>query len=245
MKLLMSISLLFVLHTQVNAQAARKPAGVAKPAAKSVAKKPAEAQPALKSSLDSFSYALGVSMASFYKDQGVKSFNTSLVTKALNDVKNGKVLLTEEQCNNTLMSYIQAAKSEAAASTKKEGAAFLATNKTRPGVVTTASGLQYTVLKEGSGPKPTATDQVKVHYHGTLLDGTIFDSSIQRGEPIVLGVGNVIAGWIEALQLMPVGSKWKLFIPSDLAYGDNAQPGSPIKPGSTLIFDVELIDIVK
>ena len=164
--------------------------------------------------------------------------------KALNDVKTGKQLLTEEQINSCIMDYMQVAKKEKATPNKKAGQAFLAENAKKPGVVTTASGLQYTIVTEGSGEKPSATDQVKVHYHGTLLDGTIFDSSVQRGEPIVLGVGNVIAGWTEALQLMPVGSKWKLFIPSELAYGDN-QAGPSIGPGSTLIFDVELSEIVK
>ena len=113
----------------------------------------------------------------------------------------------------------------------------------KAGVVTLPSGLQYQIIKEGTGPKPTATDKVKCHYHGMLIDGTVFDSSVDRGQPIELSVSGVIPGWTEALQLMPVGSKWKLFIPSNLAYGD--QETGAIKAGSTLIFDVELLDIVK
>jgi FKBP-type peptidyl-prolyl cis-trans isomerase FklB len=198
----------------------------------------------LKNAVDSFSYAVGLSMAGFYKEQGVQNINTSLVIKALNDVKNGKPLLDESQINNCIVSYMTSTKSEKAAGSKKEGEAFLAANKSKPGVVTLASGLQYQVIKEGTGPKPALTDKVKVHYEGSLLNGKIFDSSIQRGEPIELNVNGVIPGWTEALQLMPVGSKWKLFIPSDLAYGDNGA-GADIKPGSTLLFDVELLDIVK
>ncbi len=125
----------------------------------------------------------------------------------------------------------------------KEGEDFLAENGKRDGVVTLPSGLQYEIVKEGNGNKPTTSDQVKVHYHGTLIDGTVFDSSVERGEPVTFGVTQVISGWTEALQLMPVGSKWKLYIPAELAYGSR-DTGS-IKPFSTLIFDVELLDIEK
>lgn len=231
------------VYTVVTAQAPKKPVTgtTARPAA---VKKPVTTGLNMKSSLDSFSYAVGLSIANFYKEQGVKDINSSLVVKALNDVKNGKPMLTEEQTNSCIVGFMQEAKSEKASVAKKEGEAFLAENKKKPGVVSLASGLQYEIMKDGTGAKPTADDQVKVHYHGTLLDGTIFDSSVQRGEPIVLGLRNVIPGWTEALQLMPVGSKWKLFIPSNLAYGDN-QAGPSIKPGSTLIFEVELLEIVK
>ena len=121
--------------------------------------------------------------------------------------------------------------------------AFLANNSKQPGVVTLPDGLQYMIIKQGDGPKPTATDKVKCHYKGSFIDGTVFESSLERGEPIDFSVNGVIAGWTEALQLMPVGSKWRLFIPSDLAYGD--QPNGKIKPGSTLVFEVELIAINK
>lgn len=212
------------------------------PAKKAVsAAKPA---PTMKNALDSFSYAVGLSMAGFYREQGVKSINTSLVVKALNDAKNNKALLDESQVNNCIVGFMQAAKSEKAAGEKKIGTDYLEKNKTNPGVVALPSGLQYQVIKEGTGPKPTINDKVRVHYQGTLISGKIFDSSIQRGEPVEFPVNGVIPGWTEALQLMPVGSKWKLFIPSDLAYGDNGS-GADIKPGSTLLFDVELLDIVK
>ncbi|MBN9380045.1 MAG: FKBP-type peptidyl-prolyl cis-trans isomerase [Chitinophagaceae bacterium] len=199
----------------------------------------------LKTTQDSLSYAIGLSVANFYKQQNITNINTSLVVKAINDVnKKGKVLLDEQQANQCIVNYMQKAKAEKAAGNKKQGEEFLAANKTKPGVITTASGLQYLVLKEGTGPKPGSADKVKVHYHGTLIDGRVFDSSVDRGQPIELSVGGVIPGWTEALQLMSVGSKWKLFIPSNLAYGDQ-QAGALIAPGSTLIFDVELLDIVK
>ncbi|MBA4166814.1 MAG: FKBP-type peptidyl-prolyl cis-trans isomerase [Chitinophagaceae bacterium] len=221
------------------AQTSKPKASAKKPAA---ATKAAPAQ--LKTPLDSFSYAVGLSMAGFYKEQGVRNINTALIMKALNDVKNGKPALDESQTNSCIVTYMTSMKSEKAAGNKTEGKAFLDSNKSKPGVTTLPSGLQYMVIKEGTGPKPALTDKVKVHYEGSLLNGKIFDSSIQRGEPIELNVNGVIAGWTEALQLMPVGSKWKLFIPSDLAYGDNGA-GADIKPGATLLFDVELLEIVK
>jgi len=199
----------------------------------------------LRTTQDSLSYAIGISVANFYKQQNITNINTSLVVKAINDVnRKVKPLMDEQQCNSTIVNYMQKAKAEKSAGTKKIGEEFLAANKTKPGVVTLPSGLQYTVLKEGTGPKPGPTDKVKVHYHGTLIDGRVFDSSVDRGQPIELSVNGVIPGWTEALQLMPVGSKWKLFIPSNLGYGDQ-QAGQLIAPGSTLIFDVELLDIVK
>jgi FKBP-type peptidyl-prolyl cis-trans isomerase FklB len=199
----------------------------------------------LKTTQDSLSYAIGVSVANFYKQQNITNINTSLVVRAINDVnKKSKPLMDEQQCNSTIVNYMQKAKADKSAGARKVGEEFLAANKSKPGVITLTSGLQYSVIKEGTGPKPAATDKVKVHYHGTLIDGRVFDSSVDRGQPIELSVNGVIPGWTEALQLMPVGSKWKLFIPSNLAYGDQ-QAGPLIAPGSTLIFDVELLDIVK
>lgn len=142
----------------------------------------------------------------------------------------------------SISNYLQQMKTEKAAKNKAEGEKFLADNKAKAGIVTLPSGLQYQVIKEGTGAKPTINDKVKTHYHGMLIDGTVFDSSVDRGEPISFPVSGVIKGWTEALQLMPVGSKWRLFIPADLAYGDR-QAGAKIGPGSTLIFDVELLDI--
>ncbi len=208
-------------------------------------KKPAKPAPVpMKNQADSFSYAIGVSIANFYREQGISNISSALVTKALNDCKLGKAAMDDGQVNNIIMAYMQQKRSEKSSVTRKTGEAFLAENKKKAGVITTTSGLQYSILKEGTGPKPAATDKVKVHYHGTLIDGSVFESSVQRGEPIVMRVNEFIAGWVEALLMMPVGSKWRLFVPSGLAYGDN-DSGPAIKGGSTLVFEVELIEIVK
>jgi FKBP-type peptidyl-prolyl cis-trans isomerase FklB len=247
MKKLLFTLAISVTVTSLMAQTANKPATTPakKPATTTAAKKPATSAPApaLKNSLDSFSYAIGLSIANFYKAQGVEAINTQLVVKALNDFKANKPLLTEEQINTTIVNFMQAARSEKAAGNKKAGQAFLAENKKKPGVVTLPSGLQYLVLQEGNGPKPTLSDNVKCHYVGSFIDGSVFESSYNNNQPATFGVGQVIRGWTEALQLMPVGSKWRLFIPSDLAYGDIDRGAIP--PGSTLIFDVELLEIVK
>jgi FKBP-type peptidyl-prolyl cis-trans isomerase FklB len=199
----------------------------------------------LKTQSDSLSYSIGIMVASFYKQQGISEINDTLVNKAIRDkMKGDSTLLSEVQCNQVVMNYIEKAKSEKAMVAKKQGLEFLAANRSKSGVVTTASGLQYIVLKEGTGPKPLATDKVKCDYEGKLIDGTVFDSSVKQGKPIEFAVNGVIKGWTEALQLMNTGSKYRLFIPSDLAYGDQ-QMGPDIKPGSTLIFDVDLIEIVK
>jgi FKBP-type peptidyl-prolyl cis-trans isomerase len=154
------------------------------------------------------------------------------------------VQMKPEKANEKIQQFFnQMAKAEGDKALK-EGDEFLAKNKTKSGVITTASGLQYEIIKAGTGPKPKADDEVKCHYKGTLIDGKVFDSSIDRGEPVVFPVSRVIPGWTEALQLMPVGSKWKLYIPSSLAYGESGA-GQDIKPNSTLIFEVELIEIVK
>jgi FKBP-type peptidyl-prolyl cis-trans isomerase FklB len=222
-----------------------KPAAATKPAG-TAAHKPATASgPVLKSELDSLSYAIGLNVAAFYKQQNINNINTVLLVRAINDVnKKSKPLLDEQQANTCLINYVQKTKAEKSSGNKKLGMEFLAANKNKPGVVSLPSGLQYQIIKEGTGPKPALTDQVRVHYHGTLIDGRVFDSSVERGQPIELAVNGVIPGWTEALQLMPVGSKWKLFIPSNLGYGDQ-QAGPMIAPGSTLVFDVELIDIIK
>ncbi|MCR9173076.1 MAG: FKBP-type peptidyl-prolyl cis-trans isomerase [bacterium] len=142
---------------------------------------------------------------------------------------------------------LQAAKAEKDAElykgNKEAGEKFLAENAKKPGVKVTESGLQYEVLKAGSGPKPSATSRVTVHYHGTTIDGAVFDSSVDRGEPATFGVNQVIKGWTEALQLMPKGAKYKLYIPQELAYGATPQPGGPIEPYEALIFEVELLEI--
>jgi FKBP-type peptidyl-prolyl cis-trans isomerase FklB len=234
MKKISGIALLFLLSAGLFAQAKKKP----------VAHTAAVPAP-LKTLTDSLSYSIGCMVANFYKQQGITSINTAQVTSAINaSMKNGKTLLDQAQAQQVLMGYVEKVKADKASVAKKEGEAFLADNKTKPGVVTTASGLQYQVLQEGTGVKPVATDKVKCNYEGKLLNGTIFDSSEKQGHPIEFSVNGVIRGWTEALQLMPVGSKWRLFVPSDLAYGDQ-QMGPDIKPGSTLVFEVELLDIVK
>lgn len=201
--------------------------------------------PVLKTSSDSISYALGLTVAQYCQDQGFEAISTTIFSKALDDgLKNGQKQMTDQQAKTMLVTVVQKMKAEKIEATKKAGEAFLAQNKTKPGVVALASGLQYEILKPGDGPKPSATDKVKCNYEGRLLDGTVFDASAQHGGPMEISVNAVIAGWTEALQLMAVGSKWRLYIPSNLAYGDQAA-GPAIKPGSTLIFDVELVSIEK
>lgn len=235
MKKLFLVVMIALPVSGVFAQATKKPATVAKPAAP-----PA---PTMKNALDSFSYAIGLSIANFYKTQGVNNINNQLVLKALTDVKNNKPQLNDEQVNTCIVNFINDAHSEKASGAKKAGDAYLAENKKKPGVVALPSGLQYLVLQEGTGPKPTLSDNVKCHYTGMFTDGKIFESSYNNNQPATFPLGQVIRGWTEALQLMSVGSKWRLFIPSDLAYGDRGSGAIP--PGSTLVFDVELLEIVK
>lgn len=214
-----------------------------KPKAATTAKKPATTTPLLKTPLDSVSYAIGQDLFNTFKAQGMEHINIAVLTRALQDAqKNATPLLTKTECDMSISNYLQQLKMEKVKKNKDAGEKFLAENKTKPGVVTLPDGLQYQILKEGTGPKPTINDKVKTHYHGTLIDGTVFDSSVERGEPISFPVSGVIKGWTEALQLMPVGSKWKLFIPAELAYGDR-QAGPKIGPGSALVFEVELISI--
>ncbi|CAL1519978.1 FKBP-type peptidyl-prolyl cis-trans isomerase [Chitinophaga sp. MM2321] len=220
-----------------------KPAPKPKPKAPAV-KTAVKAHP-LKTRLDSVSYGIGVNIADNLKAQGFDNVNTTLLAKGIQDALANKTLtLSKEQCDMSISNFLQQLKGEKFAKNREAGEKFLAENKSKPSVVTLPSGLQYQILKEGDGPKPTINDKVKTHYHGTLIDGTVFDSSVDRGEPISFPVSGVIKGWTEALQLMPVGSKWRLYVPADLAYGDR-QAGPKIGPGSTLIFDVELLEIVK
>lgn len=216
------------------------------PVSKTAAPKPAQPLSALKTMSDSVSYSLGVKIAQSLKTQGFDDLNFAMVQKAFTDIKNGaKPIMNDEAINKCLGQYQEQKNAERALSTKKEGMAFLAANGKRPGVVTLPSGLQYEVMRAGTEPtKPTLDSKVRCHYHGTLINGKVFDSSVDRGEPITFPLNGVIRGWQEGLQLMTVGSKWKLFIPSDLAYGD-AGTGGPIGPGATLIFEVELLGIEK
>ncbi|MDH6308449.1 FKBP-type peptidyl-prolyl cis-trans isomerase FklB [Dysgonomonas sp. PFB1-18] len=194
--------------------------------------------------MDKISYALGLSIGNNFMSSGIKNIDPESFLKGLQDVINGnQAAISYEEAQQILNDYFSKLQEDRLELNLKAGEEFLAINKNRPGVVTLPSGLQYEILKEGNGPKPKVTDQVKCHYHGTLIDGTVFDSSVERGQPATFGVNQVIPGWVEALQLMPVGSKWKLFIPANLAYG-KAGAGQSIEPNSTLIFEVEILDIV-
>lgn len=190
------------------------------------------------------SYGVGMSIGQSLGSQNLDGIDLDSFMTGIKDVfHGGGTNMTPEEANSAIQAYINSVNEEKFAANKVEGAAFLAANGQKEGVTTLASGLQYEVVTEGTGEKPSETSQVAVHYHGTLTDGTIFDSSIERGEPATFGVNQVIKGWTEALQLMPVGSKWRLYIPENLAYGANPHPEGPIKPYMALVFDVELIAI--
>ncbi len=193
---------------------------------------------------DSLSYAIGVQVADFYKMQGVAKINADMVKKGFNDVYKNTPGVTPEEANMTIQQKLQEFMNLKSKDVKEEGTKFLEENKKREGVITLASGLQYEILTAGTGPIPTAQNTVLAHYAGSLIDGKEFDNSYKRGEPLEIPVTGVIQGWVEALQLMPVGSKWKLFIPSELGYGDRGA-GRDIPGGAALIFDIELVEIVK
>ena len=189
--------------------------------------------------MDKLSYALGLSMGHNFLGSGIKSLNVEDFAKGVEAVyKQEKPEISVDEAKKIIN-----LQDEIAETNKQAGKEFLAENAKRSGVVVLPSGLQYEVLAEGKGRKPKATDKVQCHYHGTLIDGQVFDSSIQRGTPAVFGVNQVIPGLVEALQLMPEGSRWKLYIPSDLAYGEQGAGGS-IPANATLIFEVELIKIL-
>jgi len=213
----------------------------------------------LKTLKQKVSYGIGLNIGRNMKEQGVE-IDTLLLIQGVRDALSGaKPQLTDAELQAAMTAFQrdlerkQAMKriekdpklKAAAEKNLKDGQAFLAKNAKVKGVKTTPSGLQYQVLKAGKGPSPKATDRVTTHYHGTLIDGTVFDSSVDRKQPATFGVNRVIAGWTEALQLMKVGSKWKLFIPSDLAYGLTPRPGGPIGPNAVLVFEVELLSIGK
>jgi len=194
--------------------------------------------------MDKISYALGLSIGNNFLSSGIKNLKVEDFIKGLNDVLSDKTPeLSYDEAKQVINDYFAGLQAEQVKLNKEAGEEFLRVNKEKAGVVTLPSGLQYEILTKGTGAKPKATDNVKCHYHGTLINGTIFDSSVQRGEPATFGVSQVIPGWVEALQLMEAGSKWRLFIPSELAYGERGA-GEAIGPNSTLIFEVELLDIV-
>jgi FKBP-type peptidyl-prolyl cis-trans isomerase FklB len=194
--------------------------------------------------MDSVSYAMGVNIAEAWKKQGITQLSADVFTQAIKDhLANQELKIPKEVGDELFKKYVDLIRQKQGDLVKLEGKSYLEKNKVKPGVTTTASGLQYEVLTKGpEGPKPLPTDKVKVHYTGTLLDGTVFDTSLKRGQPVSFGLHQVIKGWTEGLQLMRVGDKFKFTIPSELAYGDRAQ-GAFISPGSTLIFEVELLGI--
>ena len=190
------------------------------------------------------SYCVGMSVAGSLMQQDLEGISPEIMAEAIADAFSGKTpKYTPEMANTIIQKYLENAGEAKFAQNKEAGEAFLHENKAKAGILSTQSGLQYEVVTEGTGPKPASTDTVSVHYHGMLIDGTVFDSSIERGEPATFGVHQVIPGWTEALQLMNVGSKYRLYIPQELSYGAHPHPGGPIKPFSALIFDVELIAI--
>lgn len=194
---------------------------------------------------DSLSYAIGVQVAEYYKTQGVERVNDEYIKKAFNDVySNNKLIISEDQCNMNIQQKLQQFMSNKTSAVKEEGEKFLAENKKRPGVISLPDGMQYEIITKGTGSIPTAADTVSANYIGTLINGQEFDNSYKRGQPITIPVTGVIRGWTEALELMPVGSKWKLYIPSDLGYGDRGAGGA-IPGGSALVFEIELLNIVK
>ncbi|HBK55449.1 MAG TPA: hypothetical protein DDZ76_04065 [Xanthomonadales bacterium] len=214
---------------------------------------PVLAQSKLESDKDKVSYMIGMDVARSltpYRDE----VNPTIVAEALSDILSGRTpRMTDEEAEGIRQAFIariqskqQAEAAEASSKNLAEGQAFLRDNRSKPGVVTTATGLQYKVIKEGSGARPTAENTVKVHYHGTLLNGTVFDSSVQRGQPAEFPLNRVIKGWTEGVQLMTVGSKYTFWVPSELAYGEQGTPPpGPIGPNTTLVFEVELLDIVR
>lgn len=195
--------------------------------------------------MEKVSYALGLSIGNNLTGSGIKDVNLEKFMQGVSDVLQQKTTeMSYDEAKTVLDAYFQELASKMQALNQQIGVEFLAENKQKAGVVELPSGLQYQILTEGTGATPSAADQVECHYHGTMLNGQVFDSSVERGEPAVFGVGQVIAGWVEALQLMKEGSKWRLFIPSQLAYGERGA-GEAIPPFATLIFDVELLKVIK
>jgi len=234
----MKIKLLLLFFGLLSVVACSNKSGTGKGAVGSGSEK-------LTAEIDSVSYSLGVDVGNSLKQAGFEEMNLAAFSDAINTVlNNDSVKIKIEATRPIITAYLEKAAKVKGVKNKKEGEDFLAENKTKKGVITTASGLQYIVLKEGNGPIPADTSMVKVHYHGTLIDGTVFDSSIDRNEPAEFPVNGVVAGWQEVLKMMPVGSKWKVFLPTQLAYGENVRPGSKIQPNMVLIFDMELLEIL-
>ena len=196
----------------------------------------------MKTEKDSISYSFGVSIGNNLKTNALDSLDVDMLAKGMKDVFAGKTVITQEAADLKINGYMAGKEKVKGEANVKKGQEFLEANKSKPGVTVTPSGLQYVIMKAGTGPKPGLNDKVSCHYHGTLIDGTVFDSSVDRGQPASFPVSGVIPGWTEALQMMPVGSKWKLFLPSNLAYGERGA-GGKIGPNSVLVFEVELLAI--
>jgi FKBP-type peptidyl-prolyl cis-trans isomerase len=206
----------------------------------------------LRTEMDSVSYAIGADIGNNFKMSNLDNVNVDAIAMGLRDGIDGASIMTEETLQQVVQAYMMKMQEERMAEERVQGEAniaagdeYLAANAKREGVQTTASGLQYEVVQMGTGPRPQETDQVKVHYTGKLIDGSVFDSSVERGQPATFPVNRVIPGWVEGLQLMPVGSKFKFHIPSELGYGAGGAPGGAIPPNSVLVFDVELLEIVE
>ena len=198
----------------------------------------------IKLEMEKVSYALGLSLGNNLLGSGITALSAEKLTKGIQDVlEQNELEMSMEEAQAIITEFFDGLQANMSEKGLNEGKAFLEANATRNEVVTLPSGLQYEIMTSGTGVIPTASDSVKVHYHGTTIDGNVFDSSVRRGEPTTFGVTQVISGWVEALQLMPVGSKWKLFIPSELAYGAQGA-GQAIAPHTTLIFEVELLEVV-
>lgn len=194
--------------------------------------------------MDKFSYAIGLGIGQNLSGMGANGISVDDFAQAIKDVLEGNpTVISHQEAREIVNTYFEELESKMSSASIEQGKAFLEENKKRSNIVTLPSGLQYEVIIEGTGKLAQATDQVKCHYEGTLIDGTLFDSSVKRGQPAVFGVNQVIPGWVEALQLMPEGSKWKLYIPSDLAYGAQGA-GEMIPPHSALVFEVELIEVL-
>lgn len=198
----------------------------------------------LSSGMDSLSYAIGLNVGSNLKSQGVENFSYEAMNKGMVDAmtKAEKPLLDEQTASMTIQQKLQEYASKKINVQKEEGKKFLADNKTKAGITELPNGIQYKIIKQGSGVKPAVEDTIKVHYKGTTIDGNVFDDSYSRGEPIEFPLGNLIEGWKQTLVLMPVGSKWQIFLPSDYGYGDRGA-GANIPGGATLIFELELLDV--
>jgi FKBP-type peptidyl-prolyl cis-trans isomerase len=191
------------------------------------------------------SYCVGMSIADSLLQQDLNGISPEILVEAIKDIFSGvQAQYSPNEANEIIQTYLNGVGEAKFGAIKEEGEAFLAANKLKAEIKTTESGLQYEVISEGTGNKPSGQDNVKVHYHGTLIDGTVFDSSVNRGEPATFGVHQVIPGWTEALQLMNAGSKYRLYIPQNLAYGAHPHPGGAIKPFMALIFDVELLEVI-